>query len=89
MQGVVLVGIFIKVTPFASRSGMTEETVLGAVEKYIRKYFGKRGEKVVQENLRCVKEGLKNVKEIPREVIEAVGAPPAEKTVRQELVFAK
>ena len=28
MQGVVLVGIFIKVTPFAARSGMNEETVL-------------------------------------------------------------
>jgi pyruvate-ferredoxin/flavodoxin oxidoreductase len=32
MQGVVLVGIFIKVTPFASRSGMGDEQVLGAVE---------------------------------------------------------
>jgi Pyruvate/2-oxoacid:ferredoxin oxidoreductase gamma subunit len=40
---------------------MNEDTVLGAVEKYIRKYFGKRGEHVVQENLACVKQGLKNV----------------------------
>jgi pyruvate-ferredoxin/flavodoxin oxidoreductase len=69
MQGVVLVGIFIKITPFAARSGMGEDQVLGAVEKYIRKYFGKRGEKVVQENVRCVKQGLKDVQEIPWNII--------------------
>ena len=69
MQGVVLVGIFIKVTPFATRSGMSEDQVLGMVEKYVRKYFGKRGEKVVQENLLCVKHGLKDVREVPWEVM--------------------
>jgi len=66
---VVLVGIFIKVTPFAVRYRMGEAEVLGAVEKFIRKYFGKRGEHVVQENLACVKQGLKDVREIPAEVI--------------------
>src|SRR6185369_2894730 len=70
MQGVVLVGIFIKVTPFAKQSGMGDDEVLGSVEKYIRKYFGKRGEKVVQENVMCVRHGLQDVKEIPREIIE-------------------
>ncbi|MHB8521382.1 MAG: 2-oxoacid:acceptor oxidoreductase family protein [Limisphaerales bacterium] len=83
MQGVVLAGIFIKVTPFASRSGMGEEQILAGVEKYIRKYFGKRGEKVVQENLRCVRLGLTAVKEIPREIIGAGQAQP-----RAELVAA-
>ena len=38
MQGVCLVGIFIEVTPFASRSGMSDDHVLESVEKYIRKY---------------------------------------------------
>ncbi len=74
MQGVCLVGIFIRVTPFASRSGMGDEQVLGAVEKYIRKYFGKRGEHVVQENLKCVREGLKSVMSVPWEIISG-GAP--------------
>src|SRR6185436_16900391 len=46
MQGVCLVGIFIRVTPFAAKSGMSDEHVLESVEKYIRKYFGKRGEHV-------------------------------------------
>lgn len=71
MQGVALVGIFIKVTPFAQRSGMSQEDILAGVEKYVRKYFGKRGEKVVQENLRCVKLGLTEVQEVPTEIIHA------------------
>jgi pyruvate-ferredoxin/flavodoxin oxidoreductase len=88
MQGVVLVGIFIKVTPFAARSGMDEDTVLGAVEKYIRKYFGKRGEHVVQENLLCVKQGLKDVQEIPAEVVNSADQP--RNVVRgEDIVFAK
>lgn len=86
MQGVVLVGIFIRVTPFAERSGMTDDQVLVSVEKYIRKYFGKRGEKVVQENLTCVREGLKGVKQIPLGLIAGSGVKaPAQ----EEVVFAK
>ena len=87
MQGVCLVGIFIKVTPFASRSGMGDDQVLGAVEKYIRKYFGKRGEHVVQENLKCVREGLKSVMEVPWSIISAPAQPKAK--AQEEVVFAK
>jgi pyruvate-ferredoxin/flavodoxin oxidoreductase len=87
MQGVVLVGIFIRVTPFAAKSGMSDEQVLGAVEKYIRKYFGKRGEHVVQENLKCVREGLKNVMEVPWDIIS--GSAPTKPAVKEEVVFAK
>jgi pyruvate-ferredoxin/flavodoxin oxidoreductase len=87
MQGVVLVGIFIRVTPFAARSGMGEAQVLGAVEKYIRKYFGKRGEPVVQENLRCVVEGLRNVREIPADLI-ADDAPATAAGVKPEPALA-
>jgi pyruvate-ferredoxin/flavodoxin oxidoreductase len=88
MQGVVLVGIFIKVTPYAQKSGMGEEQVLGAVEKYIRKYFGKRGEKVVQENLLCVKQGLTDVMEIPANIIQST-APARAAAAKEEVVFAK
>ena len=87
MQGVCLVGIFIKVTPFASRSGMSDEHVLESVEKYIRKYFGKRGEHVVQENLKCVREGLKSVMEIPWSIITAPAQPKTQ--AQEEVVFAK
>ncbi len=86
MQGVCLVGIFIRVTPFAARARMGDEQVLESVEKYIRKYFGKRGEHVVQENLKCVREGLKSVMQIPAAII-ASNAPAAKPS--DEVVFAK
>jgi pyruvate-ferredoxin/flavodoxin oxidoreductase len=69
MQGIVLLGAFLKLTPFATASNMTDDAVYDGVEKALRKYFGKRGEQVVQENLNCVKRGYKEMQEIPREVI--------------------
>ena len=73
MQGIVLLGAFLKLTPYSKESGMTEDQVYAGVEKAIRKYFGKRGEQVVQDNLTCVKRGYKEMREIPREVINSVG----------------
>jgi pyruvate-ferredoxin/flavodoxin oxidoreductase len=69
MQGIVLLGAFLKLTPYSRESGMTDEQVYGGVEKALRKYFGKRGEQVVQDNLTCVKRGYKEMQEIPREVM--------------------
>jgi Pyruvate/2-oxoacid:ferredoxin oxidoreductase gamma subunit len=66
---------------------MSDEHVLESVEKYIRKYFGKRGEHVVQENLKCVREGLKSVMEIPWKIISAPAS--AKPVAKEEVVFAK
>jgi pyruvate-ferredoxin/flavodoxin oxidoreductase len=69
MQGIVLLGAFLKLTPYARESQMSDEQVYAGVEKALRKYFGKRGDRVVQDNLNCVKRGYSEMKEIPREVI--------------------
>ena len=71
MQGIVLLGAFLKLTPYAAQSQMTDEHVYAGVEKALRKYFGKRGDRVVQDNLNCVKRGYSEMKEIPRETIMA------------------
>ncbi len=71
MQGIVLLGAFLKLTPFAEESGMTDDEVYAGVEKALRKYFGKRGEQVVQDNLTCVKRGYEEMKEVPHDVIQA------------------
>ena len=39
------------------------------VEKALRKYFGKRGEQVVRDNMRAVERGYKEVFEIPQGII--------------------
>jgi pyruvate-ferredoxin/flavodoxin oxidoreductase len=70
MQGIVLLGAFLKLTPYAQRSGMTDEQVYAGVEKALRKYFGKRGDRVVQDNMACVKRGYQELKEVPQDVIQ-------------------
>jgi len=69
MQGIVLLGAFLKLTPYAKQSEMSDEQVYEGVEKALRKYFGKRGDRVVQDNLTCVKRGYSEMKEIPPWII--------------------
>ena len=69
MQGIVLLGAFLKLTPYSRESGMTTEQVYAGVEDALRRYFGKRGERVVQDNLTCVKRGYSEMREIPQELI--------------------
>src|SRR5205807_14625 len=71
MQGIVLLGAFLKLTPYSKESNMTEEQVYEGVEKALYKYFGKRGDRVVADNLNCVKRGYKETKEIPATLIKA------------------
>jgi pyruvate-ferredoxin/flavodoxin oxidoreductase len=71
MQGIVLLGVFLRVTPFQGESGISEERLFEGVENSLRKYFGKRGEQVVQDNLNAVMRGYREVVEVPRQVMES------------------
>src|SRR5206468_3547481 len=71
MQGIVLLGVFLRVTPFTVESGISDEELFRGVEKALRKYFGKRGERVVQDNLKAVSRGYRELMEISREVMLA------------------
>jgi pyruvate-ferredoxin/flavodoxin oxidoreductase len=71
MQGIVLLGVFLRVTPFKEQSGISDDDLFKGVEKALRKYFGKRGERVVQDNLKAVSRGYLELMEIPREVMLA------------------
>jgi len=64
MQGIVLLGIFLRVAPFVRAGGLTEPQLFEGVEKALRKYFGRRGEKVIAANLSAVKQGYFNVREL-------------------------
>src|SRR5262245_44893533 len=71
MQGIVLLGAFLKLTPYSRQANMNEEEVYKGVEKALRKYFGKRGDQVVQDNLNCVKRGFGDMQEIPATLINS------------------
>ena len=66
MMGVVLLGVFLHATPFVKRHNMSFEQLMEGVEKAVRKYWGKRGEQVVQDNLTCIRRGYQEVIEVPR-----------------------
>jgi len=64
MQGIVLLGVFLKAAPFVARRGLGEAEVFAAVERSLRKFFGKRGEAVVRENMEAVRRGYAEVIEL-------------------------
>ena len=73
-QGVVLLGVFLKVTPFQTDAGMSEEELFEHVRKPLKKYFGKRGDQVVEDNLDAVKRGYKQVMEVTPEIMATTTA---------------
>jgi pyruvate-ferredoxin/flavodoxin oxidoreductase len=74
MQGIVLLGIFLRITPFQKELAISEEDLFRGVEKSLRKYFGKRGERVVQDNLLAVQRGYHEVLEVPAAVMQSTAA---------------
>ena len=76
-QGIVLLGIFLKHTPFQKDLDLTEEELFENVEKAVGKYWGKKGADVVEANLSAIHRGYNEVFEVPRELIES--------TIDQEL----
>ncbi len=64
MQGIVLLGSFLRLTPFAERAGLNREQLFASLEKVLRKYFGKRGERVVADNMNAARRGYEEVKEV-------------------------
>ena len=49
---------------------MNADQVYEGVEKALRKYFGKRGDQVVKDNLTCVRRGYEELKEVSQEIIQ-------------------
>jgi pyruvate-ferredoxin/flavodoxin oxidoreductase len=50
MQGVALVGVFLKISPFAERAGLDRAALMEAVRTNLTRFFGKRGTAVVDAN---------------------------------------
>jgi pyruvate-ferredoxin/flavodoxin oxidoreductase len=56
MQGVALVGVFLRVSPFAARAGLGRGELMAAVGERLGRFFGKRGGAVVAANLAVIGE---------------------------------
>lgn len=78
-QGIVLLGVFLRLTPFQNDAGLSESELFDRVRIPIEKYFGRKGESVVQDNLAAANKGYREVFEVPRAVIDATPAEIMEK----------
>jgi len=64
MQGVALVGVFLRVAPFAARAGFDKEHLMSAVGERLTRFFGKRGGAVVDANLAVVRAAFDGVVDV-------------------------
>ncbi|MGZ8563261.1 MAG: 2-oxoacid:acceptor oxidoreductase family protein [Candidatus Limnocylindria bacterium] len=64
MQGVALVGVFLRLAPFAARAGLERDALLAAVRPGLTRFFGKRGKAVVDANLAVIAEAYDHVIEV-------------------------
>ncbi len=69
MQGIAFQGAFFAASPTMSKAGFTEEALFKAIRGQIEKKFGSKGARVVEDNLRVVRRGFDQVKEISERTV--------------------
>jgi len=61
MQGVALVGVFLRVAPFGERAGLGREELMAAVADRLGRFYGKRGKATVEANLEVIRTAYDSV----------------------------
>ena len=61
MQGIALVGVFLRVTPFAADAGLDRDALLHGVWERLGRFFGKRGSAVIAANQALIAEAYDNL----------------------------
>ena len=64
MQGIAFQGAFFAASPLMQKSGLSEVSLLKAIEDQLQHKFGGKGQRVVDDNMRVVKRGFDEVHEI-------------------------
>jgi pyruvate-ferredoxin/flavodoxin oxidoreductase len=71
MQGVALVGVFLKVSPFAERAGLDRPALMDAVRENLTRFFGKKGGAVVDANLAVIQGAYDGVIDVTAGIAKA------------------
>lgn len=71
MQGIALLGVFLKCTPFREQLKIGEAVLFERMEAALQRTFGKLSPQALAANARCARRGYEEVKEVPRELIAA------------------
>lgn len=69
MQGIAFQGAFFAASPVMAAAQLTEETLFEAIEAQLEAKFGTKGKRTVEDNLRVVRRGFDEFKEIENKVL--------------------
>ncbi len=75
MQGVALVGVFLRVSPYAERAGLDRDRLHEEVHKALYRFFGKRGGAVVDANQAVISKAYDSVIDVTAAVTGTTPAP--------------
>jgi pyruvate-ferredoxin/flavodoxin oxidoreductase len=64
MQGIAFQGAFFAASPVMAQAGLDEDRLLQAIRSQLQQKFGTKGARVVEDNVRVVKRGFDEVREI-------------------------
>jgi pyruvate-ferredoxin/flavodoxin oxidoreductase len=67
MQGNAFQGAFFHASDVKERAGLSEEKLFAAIENQLEAKFGKKGKRIVEDNLRVVRRGYEEIFEIKPE----------------------
>ena len=75
MQGNAFQGAFYAASPVMANAKLTEETLFKAITDQLEHKFGAKGKRIVEDNVRVVRRGYSEVREIKDKVVGAVEKP--------------
>ncbi len=84
MQGVALVGVFLRVSPFAAEAGLDRQALLAAVGERLGRFFGKRGRAVIDANLELVAAAYDGLIDVSAELGLPAGIERGVTVIREE-----
>ena len=64
MQGAAFLGAFFRTSPLLKSEGVTEERLFEGIRKQFEKKFGHRGPTIVEDNLRVIRRGFDEVRDV-------------------------
>ena len=76
MQGIAFQGAFFAVSPVMKQAGLSDEQLLDAIGEQLEEKFGSKGRRVVEDNMRVVKRGFTEVREVVPGTVEKPKAEP-------------
>jgi len=79
MQGNAFQGAFFAASPLMQQASLDEAGLFEAIDRQLRHKFGNKGERIVQDNLRVVRRGFDEIREITERQLDASSALPQRK----------